>query len=116
MVVKHCVYNGCESDSRYWDRDYMKGVCFIRFPNPSTHRQRCEKWVKACDRPDLTINAVTDKTYICSKHFIGGNGPTKQSADPLPPNQLLAANQSANQMFDISLELTEEQARNGFLK
>ncbi len=62
------------------------GVCFIRFPNVFTNRQRCEKWVKACDRKEFTIDCVNENTYICGKHFIGGNGPTKTCADPLPPN------------------------------
>lgn len=67
---------------------WSSGVCFIRFPDPVSNRERCLRWVRACGRKDLTIESVNNKTFICSKHFIGGNGPTKEHADPLPPQQV----------------------------
>ncbi len=33
MVVKHCVYKDCKSDSRFWDREYMKGIKQLLYLN-----------------------------------------------------------------------------------
>ena len=50
-----------------------------------------EKWVQpcgkklvhACGRKDFTIDKITKDTYICSLHFVGGNGPTEEDPDPI---------------------------------
>jgi hypothetical protein len=64
----------------------MDGVFFIPFPKPLTQMQKCEKWIKACGRPaeDLNVQKIKRSTYICSKHFVGGRGPTPDNPDPIP--------------------------------
>lgn len=83
---KHCCYGTCNSDSRYRERETMEGVFFIPFPKPLTRKDACEKWIKACGRPeeDLNLGKIKRSTYICSKHFQGGKGPTEQNPDPIP--------------------------------
>ncbi|XP_045160376.2 uncharacterized protein LOC123525403 [Mercenaria mercenaria] len=83
-TTKHCCYGLCNSDSRYADRDYMQGVFWINFPKPKRTEAKCRKWVAACGRKDFTIEKVKKWTYICSKHFVGGNGPTEANPDPVP--------------------------------
>lgn len=83
---KHCCYGTCNNDSRYRHRENMEGVFFILFPKPLSRRQTCEKWIKACGRPDDDFNCskIKRSTYICSKHFVGGKGPTEKNPDPIP--------------------------------
>lgn len=83
-ATRHCCYGLCRSDSRYQDRDHMKNITWIKFPKPHRDRERCEKWVHACGRVNFTVKNVNKWTYICSKHFVGGNGPTPDSPDPIP--------------------------------
>lgn len=46
---------------------------------------KCRKWVKACGRGEtFTTDHVTNHTYICTKHFVGGHGPTEEHPDPIP--------------------------------
>ena len=42
--------------------------------------------IKACGRPAEVFNVQKIKrcTYICSKHFVGGHGPTIDHPDPIP--------------------------------
>ena len=40
-------------------------------------------WVHACGRKGFTIDKITKDTYICSLHFVGGNGPTEEDPDPI---------------------------------
>ena len=62
----------------------MVGVFFIPFPKPKTQREKCERWLRLCGRKHFTKDNVTKDTCICSKHFVGGNGPTCDHPDPLP--------------------------------
>ena len=64
----------------------MKGVFFIPFPKPFSRLEICKRWIKACGRPsvDLNIKTINRSTYVCSKHFVGGKGPTPENPDPLP--------------------------------
>ena len=83
--MKHCCYGDCNSDSRYVGRrEDMEGVCFIPFPKPKTQLEKCERWVRLCGRKFFTVENIRKETYICSKHFVGGKGPTKEHPDPLP--------------------------------
>jgi len=85
MPVKHCCYGDCNSDSRFfWKRPEMEGITFIPFPKPKTQLQKCERWVRLCGRKYFTVSSIRKDTYICSKHFVGGNGPTEEYPDPLP--------------------------------
>ena len=104
----HCCYGTCTSDSRYNHREYMKGVRFIRFPKPynqgkmrkhdpvreKEQNERCKRWIHACGRPTsgpnaFTIKNITRETYICTKHFVGGNGPTEEHPDPAIANKVI---------------------------
>ena len=85
MVVKHCCYGDCNSDSRYTGkRKDMHNVFFIPFPKPKTKREKCERWIRLCGRMFFNVYNIRKDTYICSKHFEGGKGPTKENPDPLP--------------------------------
>ncbi|XP_076349849.1 uncharacterized protein LOC143246664 [Tachypleus tridentatus] len=86
MVNKHCCWGSCRSDSRYSGKESMRGVVFIPFPKPRRSREKCERWVRACLRKDFSIQNVTKNTYICSKHFVDGTGPTQDHPDPVPAN------------------------------
>ncbi|KAL3861347.1 hypothetical protein ACJMK2_007383 [Sinanodonta woodiana] len=70
----------------------MAGVFWIKFPKPKKNLEKCQRWVRACGRENFTTDKVTRWTYICSKHFVGGNGPTTDYPDPIPatptPNQV----------------------------
>lgn len=83
MRKKLCVYKTCSSDSRYSAKDHMKGIFFITFPKPKTNRLKCESWLKWLGRTDYPISRVSGDTYLCSKHFVGGKGPTKEFPDPI---------------------------------
>jgi len=62
----------------------MKGVNFIPFPKPKKSEEKCKRWIAACGRENFTVDNVKKWTYICSKHFVGGNGPTEEHPDPIP--------------------------------
>jgi hypothetical protein len=69
----------------------MQGVFFIRFPvvgkrHPNRNVDKIQRWVHACSREDFTMANVTRHTYICSRHFVGGQGPTDDHPDPIPAN------------------------------
>ena len=83
-ATRHCCYGMCNSDSRYADRDHMQGVTWIVFPKLHIDREKCQKWVAACGRDRFTTDSVNKWTYICSKHFVGGHGPTEANPDPVP--------------------------------
>lgn len=62
----------------------MQGVTFIRFPQPLKEPEKCKRWADSCGRENFTSQYVKNHTYICSKHFVGGNGPTEEHPDPIP--------------------------------
>ena len=68
----------------------MGRVYFIPFPKPFTHPEKCKRWVQLCGRPhkDFNVEKVVKYTYICSKHFVGGAGPTAMYTDPIPAIQI----------------------------
>ncbi|KAL3891603.1 hypothetical protein ACJMK2_003858 [Sinanodonta woodiana] len=69
----------------------MTRVFWIKFPKPIQNLDKSQRWVRACGRENFTTDKITRWTYICSKHFVGGNGPTTDYPDPIPatltPNQ-----------------------------
>lgn len=75
-----------EIDSRYAAvRPEMDCVFFIiPFPKPKTQREKCERWVRLCGRKYFGVDNVNKDKYMCSKHFVGGNGPSIDHPDPLP--------------------------------
>ena len=78
-ATKHCSFGLCKSDSRYADRKYMENVTWLTFPKPKRQLETCQRWVRACGRENFTIEKVR-----CSKHFMGGLGPTSEHPDPIP--------------------------------
>jgi hypothetical protein len=69
----------------------MKDVFFIKFPCPSKRYpnrdvDKIARWVRACSREDFKVENITKDSYICSKHFVGGKGPTDEHPDPIPAN------------------------------
>ena len=86
MLVKHCCYGDCRSDSRKYGKECMKGVFWIPFPKRQTELFKCQTWVSACGRHDLTVENMSRWTYICSKHVVDGSGPTDEHPNPIPAN------------------------------
>ena len=76
----------------------MKGVFFIPFVKPRKQREKCERWVMACYRGDFSIDNVNKDTYICSSHFVGGNGPTEDHPDPIPAGY---RHEQVSESFDL---------------
>ena len=66
----------------------MQGVTWVTFPKPVSNKEKCHRWIRACGRADHDFNAtkINKDVYICSKHFVGGVGPTKEHPDPIPAN------------------------------
>ena len=62
----------------------MKGVFWIPFPKPKRNLEKCQRWIRACGRELFSVEKVTRWMYICSKHFVGGQGPTEQRPNPIP--------------------------------
>jgi len=85
VTTKRCAYGTCKNDSRYpesWVRNQNGDpVEFFHFPGPVRQHERRQKWIKACHRGDSFV--CTKDSYICSLHFVGGNGPTKEDPDPI---------------------------------
>jgi hypothetical protein len=84
-TTKNCAYGECKNDSRYperWERNRDKeNIVFYHFPGPERQKDRRERWINACDREDIFV--CTKDSYICSLHFIGENGQTKENPDPI---------------------------------
>ena len=58
-------------------------------PQAWANLDMCKKWAIACGRDGFTYKNVTAHTYICTKHFVGGNGPTKDHPHPIPCKKVL---------------------------
>ena len=84
VVTKRCAWGTCKNDSRYPSRMVRNNngdpVTFFHFPGEKRHPKRRKQWILAC-RGD---NFVCSKdSYICSLHFVGENGPSKDNSDPI---------------------------------
>lgn len=83
-MVKRCAWGTCKSDSRYPERLKRKDgttVKFHSFPAVRKHKELREGWIRACSRDDGFI--CKKDSYICSLHFIGEHGPTKENPNPI---------------------------------
>ena len=67
----------------------MKGVSWHTFPKPHRDLEKCQRWLKACGRPEFIEKCVNSWTYICSKHFYGNYGHTEAHPDPIPVDKIL---------------------------
>ena len=56
-------------------------VSFFHFPGAVRQNKRRQRWITACHRRDSFV--CTKDSYICSIHFVRGNGPTKEYPDPI---------------------------------
>lgn len=67
IMVKHCSYGTCKSDSRYPEK--LMGAKFIPFPKPKSDLEKCLRWISCCRRPhaQLNVDKITKHTYVCSK-------------------------------------------------
>ncbi|XP_067023900.1 uncharacterized protein [Acropora muricata] len=85
VTTKRCAYGTCRNDSRYpqsWKRNSNDDpVKFFHFPGAVRQNERRQRWITACHRGDSFV--CTKDSYICSIHFVGENGPTKQYPDPI---------------------------------
>lgn len=85
VTTKRCAFGTCKNDSRYpesWKRNANGDpVKFFHFPGAVRQNERRQKWIQACHRGDSFV--CTKDSYICSLHFVGGNGPTKEDPDPI---------------------------------
>ncbi|XP_062584151.1 uncharacterized protein LOC134279217 [Saccostrea cucullata] len=84
-MVLRCAWGTCNVDERYPER-LKNGVKLILFPKPKTNLEKCLRWIKACGRPhdQLNVQRINKHKAVCSKHFVGGDGPTEQFPDPIP--------------------------------
>lgn len=87
MPTKHCAHSTCNSDSRYYGKEYMNNVTFVKFVQPNEDLEKCKRWVQACRRQHFSVKNVSSHMYICSKHFVGGK-PSEDYPDPLPPGKM----------------------------
>lgn len=86
-MVKRCSWGTCKTDSCYPERlqtEDGKIISFHSFPSVKKFKERRETWIRACCRGD-TFKCKKD-SYICSLHFIGQQGPTKENPNPFPAN------------------------------
>ncbi|KAK3103012.1 hypothetical protein FSP39_015758 [Pinctada imbricata] len=83
-MVLRCAWGTCNGDERYPERQGPDGR-LILFPKPKTEPEKCLRWIKACGRPheQLNINKKNKHKAVCSKHFVGGKGPTELFPDPI---------------------------------
>ncbi|KAK3085034.1 hypothetical protein FSP39_023160 [Pinctada imbricata] len=83
-MVLRCAWGTCNGDERYPERQGPDGR-LILFPKPKTEPEKCLRWIKACGRPheQLNINKINKHKAVCSKHFVGGKGPTELFPDPI---------------------------------
>ena len=53
------------------------------FSGAVRQNERRQRWITACHRGDSFV--CTKDSAICSTHFVGGNGLTKEYPDPISP-------------------------------
>ena len=86
-ATKHCSWGLWKSDSRYPESMQVgkikDGMTEWEKNKQNEFTEKAKEWVHACGRKDFTIDKITKDTYICSLHFVGGNGPTEEDPDPI---------------------------------
>ena len=97
-ATKHCSWGTCKSDSRFKQK-LPEGTGFVRFAKPGKLKDgltdweknrelektaKAKRWLHACGRKDFCeLSQIKKDTYICTLHFVGGNGPTEDHPDPI---------------------------------
>ena len=86
-ATKHCSWGLWKSDSRYPESMQVgkikDGMTEWEKNKQNEFTEKAKEWVHASGRKDFTIDKITKDTYICSLHFVGGNGPTEEDPDPI---------------------------------
>lgn len=99
---RYCSHGMCSSNTG----DPVEGVKLLLFPKPcdefilhcidELHKHavkqcprcsKCLRWIHLCKRADSKLQGLVDisnHTYICTKHFANGLGPTELDPDPYP--------------------------------
>lgn len=83
-MVKNCIFKSCRNTVRSSNDPRTKQIFFVPFPKPTTQLEKCKRWVSIINRDGLTVFSVKRNHYVCSKHFVGENGPTPEFPDPIP--------------------------------
>ena len=60
-----------------------KGMAQWKKEQEDLKSEKAKRWVYLCGRTGFKINDIKAHTYICSLHFVGGNGPTAEHPDPI---------------------------------
>ena len=85
VTTKWCACGTCIDNSQYpqsWKRNSNGDpVKFFHFPGAVRRNKRRQRWITACHRGDSFVGAKD--SYICSIHFVGGNGSTNKYPDPI---------------------------------
>ena len=85
VTTKWCACGTCIDNSQYpqsWKRNSNGDpVKFFHFPGAVRQNKRRQRWITACHRGDSFVGAKD--SYICSIHFVGGNGSTNKYPDPI---------------------------------
>lgn len=85
VTTKRCAYGTCKNDSRYpqrWERNSRgDSIQFYHFPGEKRQKERRQQWIVACHRGDSFV--CTKDSYVCSLHFVGEQGPTKEYPNPV---------------------------------
>ena len=94
VTTKRCAFGTCKNDSRYPELRNKNSngdpVKVFHFPGAVRQNARRQKCIQACHPGDSFV--CMKDSYICSLHFVGGNGPTKEEPDPI---SAIASNERA---------------------
>ena len=85
VTTKRRAYGTYKNDSQYlklWVRNATSDlVKFFHFPGTVRQKKRRQRWITSCHRGDSFV--CMKDSYVCSLHFVGGNGPTEVDPDPI---------------------------------
>ena len=81
MPTKHCVWEVCNSDSRYPERcSGVKFIPFVHVPKSNPwNRDKALRWIKACGRPrhQLNLDIIAKNRYQYILSLIHISEPTR---------------------------------------
>ena len=105
-MVKICSHGTCKSDTRkahlsLMVNRYGEPIKFVHFPGKVRSAAKAQRWIHACRRPtsQLSLKKLSYHQYVCSLHFIGENGPSDESPDPLPATMSVANREKLETAF-----------------
>jgi hypothetical protein len=84
MTVYSCAAGDCNAHTNKKNNldkyPWMKGVQFYAFPHKIRQKDRRRVWIQRCRRDKDWAPTVWDR--VCSRHFVGGVGPTDAHPNP----------------------------------